>query len=324
MKQVIVTIDTEGHAGKDPIQHLIWGQTPSGQLGGISLLMDIFDEYGAKGLFFVDFAEAFDYGADRIAEVVQSIIQRGHEVGVHIHPDHMTNTKKQFLFDYSYEEQYEIITKCTELYTKIIGKKPEAFRAGKYGANYQTLDILAQLDYKADFSQFYKYTKWCQINPPLTGNEMVRIDNGLIEVPVMTYNHSFPGLFNRYDKLDINSSRQEHSYILNKLVNDSTVNVIVMFAHSFSLLNWRKNVDNPTINKRIVSNLKHALSIVKGDDRMEFSNLETILSKPIRHASEASKTVIRVTGIPALYFCFNKAKQVIMGKYYSNKYGETL
>lgn len=324
MKKVIITIDTEGHAGKDPIQHLIWGQTPSGELGGISLLMDLFDEYGAKGLFFVDFAEAFDYGKDRIAEIVQYIIQRGHDVGVHIHPDHMTKSKKLFLFDYTYEEQYEIIKKCTELYTEIVGKKPVSFRAGKYGADYQTLDILAKLGYKADFSQFYKYTKWCHIDPPVTGNETVKLDNGLIEVPVTVYNHVFPGLFNRYDKLDINSSKQEHSYLFKHFANQPETNIIVMFAHSFSLLNWRQDVEKPTINRRAVSNLRHALSKVIKNERTEFTDIESVLSIPLRTVKESNKSVLQVSGVPALYFCFNKACQIIQSRYYSWKYGETL
>lgn len=324
MKQVIITIDTEGHAGKDPIKHLIWGETPSGELGGIPLLMDIFDEYDAKGLFFVDFAEAFDYGEDRIADIVNYIIQRGHEVGVHIHPDHMTNSKKLFLFDYSYEEQYDIIEKCTKVYKDITGRAPEAFRAGKYGADYITLDILAKLGYKADFSQFFKYTKWCHIDPPVTGNETIKLDNGLIEVPVMTYHHFFPGLFDRYDKFDTDSSRQEHNYLFNRLLNEPDIHTIVMFAHSFSLLNWRQDVNNPNINKRAVSNLRHALSIVKDNKKAEFVDLKSILSLPMRRASETNKSVFDVSGFPALYFCLNKARQVLQYRYYSKRYGETL
>ena len=324
MKQVIITIDTEGHAGIDPIQHLIWGETPSGKLGGVPLLMDLFDEYGAKGLFFVDLAEAFDYGKDRIAEVVNYIIQRGHDVGVHIHPDHMTESKKMFLFDYKYEEQYEIIEKCTELYTEIVGKAPVSFRAGKYGADYNTIDILAKLGYKVDFSQFYKYTKWCHIDPPLTGNESVILDNGMIEVPVTVYNHIFPGLFDRYDKLDINSSKQEHNYLFNHFVKQPDTNIIVLFVHSFSLLNWRQNVDKPTINNRIVSNLRHALSKVQKDNRTEFIDLESILNSPLRRAEETDKSVLKVSGIPALYFCIDKFRQITMNRYYSNRYGEVL
>ena len=324
MKQVIVTIDTEGHAGKDPIRHLIMGETATGDFGGIPLLMDIFDEYEVKGLFFVDFAEAFDYGKSKIEDVVRYIVSRGHDVGVHIHPDHMTTTKKQFLFEYDYDEQLDIIRRCTDLYREIIGRDPVAFRAGKYGANRQTLEILAELGYAADFSQFYGYNKWCHIDPPVTGNESIRLDNGLIEIPVMSYNHFFPCLFSRYDKFDIDSTRVEHQYLLNRLIKQDEINIIVMFVHSFSLLNWRKNVDNPPINYRAVSNLRYALNSIKQSEEVAFTDVDTIISGCFRNEKMAEKQVLKVSGSRALLFYAQKGAHAIMNYIYSKRYGSTL
>ena len=95
MKKAIFTVDTEGHDGKDPVKSLIFGKTKNGILAGIPMIMDICDKYNVKGLFFVDFAEAWDYGKDSITKVVKYIKKRGHDVGVHIHPDHMMPSKKQ-------------------------------------------------------------------------------------------------------------------------------------------------------------------------------------------------------------------------------------
>ena len=139
----IFTVDVEGHVGSDPVGHLIYGETADGKLCGIDMLMDTIDRYKMRGLFFVDIAEAWDYGEDKIAGVLKHIEGRGHDVGVHIHPDHMADRKRLFLSEYSKEEQYEIISKCTNFYEKVLGHKPLAFRAGKYGANRETLDILA-------------------------------------------------------------------------------------------------------------------------------------------------------------------------------------
>ena len=324
MKKVIITIDTEGHAGSDPIRHLIWGETKNGQMGGIPLLMDIFDEFNAKGLFFLDFAEVFDYGYDKIEKVAKYIVDRGHDVGVHIHPDHMMPSKKKFLFEYSDEEQYEIIRKCTELYSKILGKRPSSFRAGKYSANRKTLDILAELGYKADFSQFYGYKKWCHINPPVTGDESVLLDNGLIEYPVMSYNHVFKGLFNRYDKLDINCSRAEHKKVLKELISQEDINVIVMFVHSFSLLNWRRNVEKPTIDYSIVKNLRYALEQITENKELTFSELDELLRDNYKKSNETSMIVPTVSGANALRFYAEKGLEYIKVMYYSKRYGEIL
>ena len=95
-QKVIVTIDTEGHDGKDPISKLILGQTEKGRYG-IEYIMDILDEFDVKALFFVDFAEAWDYGEEKVRNVVDIIKKRGHHVGVHIHPDHMADNKRLFL-----------------------------------------------------------------------------------------------------------------------------------------------------------------------------------------------------------------------------------
>ena len=50
--RVIVTIDTEGHDGMDPVEHLIWGKCSDGTYHGIDEIMDILDNNNATGLFF--------------------------------------------------------------------------------------------------------------------------------------------------------------------------------------------------------------------------------------------------------------------------------
>ena len=153
--KAIFTVDVEGHVGNDPIRHLIYGETSDGKEYGIDMIMDLLDRNGIRGLFFVDIAEAWDYGEEGVCSVLRHIKDRGHDVGVHIHPDHMADKRRSFLHEYSYDEQYDIIRKCTDFYEDVLKERPEAFRAGKYGANRDTLDILARLGYAADFSQFY-------------------------------------------------------------------------------------------------------------------------------------------------------------------------
>ena len=320
----IFTVDVEGHIGKDPVRRLIYGETAQGQLCGIDMLMDMLDSHSIRGLFFVDIAEAWDYGKEPISKIIRHIHDRGHDVGVHIHPDHMMPSKKKFLFEYSDEEQYEIIRKCTELYSKILGKRPSSFRAGKYSANRKTLDILAELGYKADFSQFFGYKKWCHINPPVTGDESVLLDNGLIEYPVMSYNHVFKSLFNRYDKLDINCSRAEHKKVLKELISQEDINVIVMFVHSFSLLNWRRNVEKPTIDYSIVKNLRYALEQITENKELTFSELDELLRDNYKKSNETSMIVPTVSGANALRFYAEKGLEYIKVMYYSKRYGEIL
>ena len=108
-KPVLVSIDTEGPCGCNFVDKLIWGRTVDGVNAGIEMLLDIFDSNGVKGLFFVDIAEAWECGSDSIREVLLYIDGRGHDIGVHIHPDRMCDSNRRYLWEYSVAEQRDMI-----------------------------------------------------------------------------------------------------------------------------------------------------------------------------------------------------------------------
>lgn len=267
----IFTVDVEGHVGSDPVEHLIYGRTKDGRLCGIDLIMDLLDEYHIKGLFFVDIAEAWDYGEDRIAGVLRHIKERGHDVGVHIHPDHMADKNRLFLSEYKREEQFEIIKKCTLFYESVLGDKPLAFRAGKYGANRDTLDILAELGYKVDFSEFYGQ-KWCHIDPPVAKVNVQKLDNGLIEIPVTSYVSFNVGKYMRHDKMDCGQSVSEFATLFDKLKKNNN-DIAVMFAHSFSLIDWRRTPNAPKYKAKLRNRLQSQLDYVRKDKDIRYLSL---------------------------------------------------
>lgn len=249
MQKILVSIDTEGPDGKYPVEHLIYGQASDGKEYGINYLMDIFDEYHIKALFFVDIAEAWNYGTDKIRKVLLDIEQRGHDVGVHIHPDHMADKNRKYLWQYSYEEQNRIISKCTDFYVETLKRMPKSFRAGRYGANMDTLKIIGDLGYQYDMSEFYA-NKRCGIKPELTCNKIKKVDEcGIIEVPVTTYKSIQIKKYQRFDKIDTSMSPLEFNKIFDLIISTKEVDVVSYFVHSFSLLDWRKDPDNPIYEK---------------------------------------------------------------------------
>lgn len=168
MKQkVLVSVDTEGPAGCLPVEKMIYGQARDGKEYGITFLMDLFDKNDIRALFFVDIPEMADYGEEKLARVMIDIVERGHDVGVHVHPDHMADINRRYLWEYSAKEQYEIIARCTDFYVKTLKKAPLSFRAGRYGANNDTLDVLEKLGYQFDMSEFYA-SRYCKIKPEVT------------------------------------------------------------------------------------------------------------------------------------------------------------
>lgn len=290
MKPVIVTVDVEGHVGKDPIRRLIFGETDSGRFG-IEYIMDVFDKAQAKVLFFVDFAEAWDYGRHEIEKVVRVILERGHHVGVHIHPDHMADKDRAFLWQYSRDEQYNIIKKCTDLYVEITGEQPKSFRAGKYGANRDTLDILCELGYQYDFSQFY-HQKWCGINPPITINVPCRYKS-IIEFPVTMHKSVQLGKFSREDKIDIEQMMvPELQYSLQQVEKQDFSVVVTLFLHSFSLLEWRERPDKPQLRERKKKRLCKAVEYVSGHPSFQFISEDKLHEQIIYSNQEAEKTEI--------------------------------
>ena len=271
VQKLIFTVDVEGPRGKDPIKHQIWGETGDGSEYGIRKIIEKLDQYKIKGLFFVDFAEAFDLGEEKIAEVVKYIDDKGHDIGVHLHPHHMGDIERHFLWQYTKEEQKDMIEKCTKLYEKILGRRPKSFRAGKYGANYETLEILNMLGYQYDFSEFYGQ-KWCGITPELT-KVLPSNYKGLMEFPVTIFkSFDFFGLYKRYDKLDFNITPSEMHHILKAYQKKANNVLITVFAHSFSLLNFLERPDQPIPNKIAGKRLDSFLNYVNSKPFFQFIN----------------------------------------------------
>lgn len=312
----IFTIDVEGHVGSEPVDRLIYGKTDKGKLCGIDLLMDILENYNIKGLFFVDIAEAWDYGKEKLTQVLRHIKMRGHDVGVHIHPDHMADKKRLFLSEYSKIEQYQIISMCTDLYEQALGVRPLSFRAGKYSANRETLDIIAQLGYKVDFSEFYGQ-KWCHIDPPVAKVNVQRLDNGLIEIPVTSYISLDTIFYSRYDKMDCGQTFSEFK-TLYKQLNRNNNDIAVLFAHSFSLLDWRRTPNSPIFNSKLKKRLIQQLDFVKVSNNNSIDLKEAIqifTNYKYKQKSLENESFVTLKGLMPYYWFALRAYSVLKSKY---------
>ena len=306
---VILTVDTEGHRGDDPVGKLILGQTAEGEFG-IAKIMDVCDTYNVKALFFLDFAEAWDYGCDKIKEVVKLILKRGHDIGVHIHPDHMLDKDRAFLWQYSEPEQRIMIEKCTQLYKNLVGKSPISFRAGKYSANRTTLDILNDLGYRYDFSQFY-HQKWCKIDPPITVNAPCKYKN-LTEFPVTMHRSvHLMGIF-REDKIDIEQMLPgELQYAFSQVEIQDFPVTVTLFLHSFSLLDWVNNPSEPKLDPIKLDKFEKAIAFVSGSQSLSFIKEDELDLVPILSEKDALNTEIHWKSLSrGIYYTYQKAKRI--------------
>ena len=299
-QKVLISVDTEGPAGELPVERMIYGKTEDGKEYGIRFLMDLFERYNIKALFFVDIPEIVDHGEDKIAQIIRDISDRGHDVGVHVHPDHMADIKRRYLWEYTREEQYEIIARCTDFYAKVLHKAPKSFRAGRYGANNDTLEILDLLGYLYDMSEFYA-SRYCKIDPPVTWNRVVKCGNKqLKEVPVTTIRSFSTPVYTRNDQIDSGRIPSEFRRFMQEIMKTGAVDVVSMFFHSFQFLDWRKNPNSPRFSEKKYNYVIKNMEYLKTLDT-EFIT-ENDLSKIEENPEDKLGMVDTSRGIAAWYY----------------------
>lgn len=202
MTAVYLTIDTEysaglavrlgPHARQEVFDRSISCRTPCGEVG-IFHQMDVMDAHGIKGVFFVDPMPAMVWGTKAIAAIVEPILQRGHDVQLHLHPEWLEIAGEanplrglagRNMHDFTEAEQVELIEIAREYLMLAGAPVPIAFRAGNYGASDATLRALARVGIAYDSSHVPGISgSECRISLGPKDGRVVRHE-GTVEVPV--------------------------------------------------------------------------------------------------------------------------------------------
>ncbi|WP_417322673.1 hypothetical protein [Erythrobacter aureus] len=202
MTAVYITIDTEYSPGltlrlgakarEEVFERSISCCTPQGQVG-TGHQMDVMDANGVKGVFFVDPMPALVWGTGAIAAVVEPILERGHEVQLHLHPEWLEiagdanplpGRTGRNMHDFTESEQVELIEIAREFLMRAGAPAPTAFRAGNFGADDATLRALAKVGIRYDSSHVPGIAgSECRISLSADDRQVV-CHHGTIEVPV--------------------------------------------------------------------------------------------------------------------------------------------
>ena len=199
MTNVLVTIDTELSAllhqrGANPGDNLassILGRCAKGDFG-VRWQMDRLDGQGLKGVFFVDPFPALVYGAQIIADIVAPIVERNHEVQLHIHTEWLEwatqrpvgGRQGRNIGDFGLTDQMTLLGLATELLVGAGAPRPIAFRAGNFGANDDTLSALHRLGLRFDSSVNAAYLGGaCRIDCAPSQIDPICLE-GVVELPV--------------------------------------------------------------------------------------------------------------------------------------------
>jgi hypothetical protein len=249
--RVYFTVDTETSMGGAwdnagpplPLARTIYGENGSGNYG-VPLIMDILEQYGFAATFFVEVFCSYHLGLEEVAKVFQCIEKRGHDVQLHLHPVHRfyweflqggPRREKDLMFQFSPEEQRQLIQDGVRLFRELSGRAPRAYRAGCYGASEVTLAALRDNGVLIDSSYnlaFLDYTCGFQYRPL----NAPRMFEGVAEFPVTNFNS---GLNASYKPLEI--SAVSVSEILTTILSLQATGCkdVVLVFHSFSFLKNR-------------------------------------------------------------------------------------
>lgn len=246
--KIFITIDTEiwPKNPQSPDQHIeqdidrdIWGLTIDGEFG-IRYQAQLLKQYGLKGIFFVEPLFSKLFPSRYLQEIIDVIKAHGHDVECHIHTEwlkwlpapQIVSTRGDHLQNFALEEQQKLIGVALQLLQACGEKNIQAFRAGSFGANRDTLIALQHHGIPIDSSYNIDYVgKSCQIflDPPIFQPQVLE---GTLEFPV-SYFQDYPGHF-RPTQLCACSFLEMKTALLNAWQAGWYGFVIV--SHSFELL----------------------------------------------------------------------------------------
>jgi hypothetical protein len=256
MLNVFITIDTEfwprfpdgpatGYAREIACE--IDGETKHGRFG-LAYQMDVLDAHGLKADFFVESLFPDAVGPQPLVRIVGEIQARGHGVQLHVHPEWLARANSpvvpsgsRFLKDYSIEDQTLLIARGLHNLRACGARGVCAFRAGGYGANFDTLRALARNGIPFDTSHNTCYLgSWCGMQTPFLFLQPRKI-LGVHEFPI-TFFSDRPGHY-RHLQLCACSACELEGVLLEAWRR--RWHSVVLVSHSFELIKHRKQVVKP-------------------------------------------------------------------------------
>ena len=168
---LVFTIDTECSVLRQPspnpdrvVDELIFGDFGrGGRRAGIGLYMDLLEHFGFRGCFFVDILMEFEHGQAAHERVIEAILSRGHEVELHVHPEHLQKPRDSHARQAQqrlsggrvWQDQdlfRQLMEVSVELFERRVGRAPVAYRAGGYRSYDIQFPVLEEFGIQVDSS----------------------------------------------------------------------------------------------------------------------------------------------------------------------------
>lgn len=232
----------------------IRGRTPKGDFG-LAYQVNTLRDHGLTGVFFVEPLFSTCFGHEALAEIVGEVSIGAQEVQLHLHTEWVDRSgsfefknarHRENLHEFELEEQTTLIGAGIRLLQKAGARDINAFRAGNYGLNLDTLRALAANGIAFDSS--YNATRFGLESNVLPGQLVVEpiLCEGVFEYPVAVFKDGTGAL--RHVQLSACSLAELERLLWQALDRSRTAFVIV--SHSFELLNRNRNGPDSTAIKR--------------------------------------------------------------------------
>lgn len=266
MLDVFITIDTEVYPlfpdwKKDnlerDIDRDIYARTADGEYG-LKYQIDVMNRYGIKAVFFIEGLFASAVGLDPLRNMVRLIIDNGHEVQLHLHPEWLEwipDSPIQYagrwaVNQFSYLEQTQLISMGKSNLNNAGATSVIAFRAGDYAANSDTLLALAKNGISYDTSCNPCYERSFPDIPESRSITQPKIWSDIEELPISYWETRPVG--RRHAQLTSSSMAEFRNSLWHAYRNQWKSFVIV--SHSFEMLKRRRQrISAPSKDQVVIS-----------------------------------------------------------------------
>lgn len=257
MLDVFITVDTEIWCGgwkeldarfPDAFRRYVYGPTSSGEYG-IPFQLKLLADHGLAASFFVEPLFSARFGREPLAEVVGLIREAGQEIQLHCHTEWVdeardrrlpaVDSKRQFMRLFDENDQTRVIAAGLAFLEEVGVDGVNAFRAGSFAGNGDTLRAVAAngLSYDSSVNPARRLSEW-------EGNGVVRgpiAVDGVWEFPVTTF-EEWPG---RLRHVQIASCTFDELRSMLTQAEELGYQAFVILFHNFELLNQAKTSPDP-------------------------------------------------------------------------------
>lgn len=216
------------------------GETKGGNYG-VPYQLRILKDHGLKATYFIEPLFSFALGLPPLRELISQVQQNGQEVGLHLHPEWLTDPRctnlpsfcGPLIASYGQDAQEQLIKVGLDRLHEAGADPISMFRAGSWGANQLTLNALAKNGLFMDTSLNATFT---QSLPDLLDRKTLQnpsLFGSVTEFPVTQF---LDGSRRGIRPLHVNAcSFDEFRFVVDAAIEQERLTIVVVF-HCFEFV----------------------------------------------------------------------------------------